>query len=283
MDVLIVRVRLTTLDLVQNLWLETRCWWRQRGHYLHRTCCCLVKWEEPRSQTTMRRCSDDTTSCLPPGFAGGPKQTEERATWKHRRSHFPPTCQLSPSPPNNPGTPLAVSLCCLPAWPSCSCGSTPKVTLCTRRHCLSLPPYHTHTHTHIDFTVHTITDVYSLLLHRGLYSEWTFAVFQHRLHWSRKALQISNNSSLINWRGPQRLRLPSITCFQRGSLRHFCPMDPFENDFHRKRQYLVRKLSLKSSNGQLIGLSSKNLPKLIVSDCRLHWMWNGQQEFPSLV
>lgn len=100
-------------------------------------------------------------------FAGAAKQTEEWTTRKHWRSYLVPTCQLSPSPPNNPGTPLAVSLRFLPVWPSCSCGSTLKVTLCTRRHCLSLP-YHHQSHARTrwlllsprscqQYTVHTIT------------------------------------------------------------------------------------------------------------------------------
>lgn len=55
---------------------------------------------------------------------------------------------LTSPKPRAPSTSRCLPLCYLRVWPSCSCGSTRKVTLCTHRHCL--PPHHhqPHTHTH---------------------------------------------------------------------------------------------------------------------------------------
>lgn len=92
---------------------------------------------------------------------------------------------LSPLPvdfllllPTTQHTSRCLSLCYLGVWPSCSCGSTLKVTLCTHRHCLSLPHHHqphchTHTHTHTcsisprpcqRYTAHRITNLPTVCL-----------------------------------------------------------------------------------------------------------------------
>lgn len=63
------------------------------GHYLHRSCRCLVNWKEPRSQTTMRRRSNDTTSCLPPVL-------QERQNKQRSRRHEDTDAHIS-SPPVN--------------------------------------------------------------------------------------------------------------------------------------------------------------------------------------
>lgn len=182
------------------------------GHYLHRSCRCLANWKEPQSQTTMRRRSNDTTSRLPPVLQ------EQQNKQRSGRSYLVPTCQLSPSPPNNPGTPLAVSLRFLPVWPSCSCGSTLKVTLCTRRHCLSLP-YHHQSHARTrwlllsprscqQYTVHTITTPTVCCCSKAFTLHWMWEKIGNIHCTLVKALLIKMlfDSTLIN---PQRPRLPA--------------------------------------------------------------------------
>lgn len=77
------------------------------------------------------------------------KQTEEQMTQIHRSSYLPYLSTFSFSSQQPPHTSRCLSLCYLGVWPSCSCGSTLKVTLCTHRHCLSLPHQHRQPHTHI--------------------------------------------------------------------------------------------------------------------------------------
>ena len=93
-------------------------------------------------------------------FALGPsktKQTEEQMTQIHWSFYLPYLSTFSFSSAQPQHTSRCLSLCYLGVWPSCSCGSTLKVTLCTHRHCLSLSLHHHHHHHHHNHQPHTHT------------------------------------------------------------------------------------------------------------------------------
>lgn len=243
----------------------------------------------------MRRRSDDTTSCLPPVLQE--HQNKQRSGRRgNTDAHIPsPPVNFLLLLPNNPGAPLAVSLCCLlPVWPSCSCGSTLKVTLCTRRHCLSLPYHHqSHTHAHtgsssVPGPVNNTPSTQSRHLQFAIaplrwmeeveFSQWGSAGCGKKMEICTdptpsplvKALLIKMlfDSTLIN---PQRPCLLAASRSQRGekmALKKTAGKETLSSyDVTWNQQ--VRFEKHRKKDGSLVCVLSI-FQKLIVSDCRLH-------------